>query len=59
VTFSAELRRELGLEQQPVRLYAYKGRIQVLSERLYEEQKRAAMTITENDIEEAEKADLM
>ena len=40
ITFPPELRRELGLEDQTVRLYAYKGRIEVLSEKIYEERKR-------------------
>ena len=42
VLFSPELRRELGLEDQPVHLYAFGGHIEVLSESLYEERKRAA-----------------
>ena len=42
VLFSPELRRELGLEDQPVHLYAFGGHIEVLSEALYEERKRAA-----------------
>jgi DNA-binding transcriptional regulator/RsmH inhibitor MraZ len=43
VLFSPELRRALGLEDQPVHLYAFGGHIEVLSESLYEERKRAAM----------------
>jgi MraZ protein len=35
-----ELRRELGIENSTVRLYAYKGRIEILSERIYEERKK-------------------
>src|SRR5689334_15961300 len=31
ITFPPELRRELGLEDQTVRLFSYKGRIEVLS----------------------------
>ncbi len=42
VLFSPELRRELGLEDQPVHLYAFGGHIEVLSEAVYEERKRAA-----------------
>ena len=42
VLFSPELRRELGLEDQPVRLFAFGGHIEVLSETVYEERKRAA-----------------
>jgi len=33
VLFSPELRRELGIENQPVKIYCYKGRIEVLTER--------------------------
>src|SRR3954447_3583926 len=43
VLFSPELRRELGLEDQQLHLYAFGGRIEVLNEPLYEERKRAAM----------------
>src|SRR4029077_823712 len=39
VLFSPELRRELGLEDQPVHLYAFGGHIEVLSETVYEERK--------------------
>ena len=42
VLFSPELRRELGLEDQPVHLYWFGGHIEVLSEPVYEERKRAA-----------------
>ena len=40
ITFPPEMRRELALEDQTLRLYAYKGHIVVLSEKIYEEQKR-------------------
>ena len=40
VLFSPELRRALAIENQPVRLYAYRGRIQVLSEAIYEERRK-------------------
>jgi MraZ protein len=42
VLFSPELRRELGLEDQPVHVYAFGGHIEVLSQPVYEERKRAA-----------------
>jgi MraZ protein len=42
VLFSPELRRELGLEDQPVHLYVFGGHIEVLSQTVYEERKRAA-----------------
>jgi MraZ protein len=51
ITFHPELRRELGLEDQTLRLQAgSNGRIDVLSERMYEEQKRLAMSITEDEL---------
>jgi DNA-binding transcriptional regulator/RsmH inhibitor MraZ len=42
IVFPAEMRRELGIEGQPVRIFAYKGRIEVLSEKIYEERRREA-----------------
>ncbi len=42
VLFSPELRRELGLEDQPVHLHAFGGHIEVLNQAVYEERKRAA-----------------
>jgi DNA-binding transcriptional regulator/RsmH inhibitor MraZ len=59
VTFPPELRRELGLEDQTVRLYAYKGRIEVLSEKIYEEQKREALGTGPEDVETLETAGLV
>ncbi len=58
ITFPPELRRELGMEDQPVRLYAYKGRIEVLSERIYEERKREAIETGPDDVENLESAGL-
>jgi MraZ protein len=43
VLFSPELRRELGMEDQPVRVYSYAGRIEVLNGATYEQRKAAAM----------------
>ena len=40
IVFSPELRRELGIEDKPVHLYAYKGHIEVLSEEIYQERKQ-------------------
>ena len=42
ILFSPELRRELGLEDQPVHLYNFGGHIEVLSPALYAERKSAA-----------------
>jgi MraZ protein len=58
ITFPSELRRELGMEDQTVRLYAYKGRIEILTERLYEERKREALETGSEDVEKLESAGL-
>ena len=58
VLFSPELRRELGIENQPVRLFAYRGRIEVLSEKLYEERKREAAQTASEDVAKLEAAGL-
>ena len=58
ITFPPELRRELAMEDQTLRLYAYKGRIEVLSEKLYEERKREAIETKTEDVETLEVAGL-
>jgi MraZ protein len=58
ITFPPELRRELVLEDQTIRLYSYKGCIEVLSERLYEERKREALATQTSDVETLETAGL-
>jgi MraZ protein len=58
ITFPPELRRELALEDQTIRLYAYRGRIEVLSERLYEERRREAIATEAKDVEALEAAGL-
>ena len=50
ILFSPELRRELGIENQPVRLFAYRGRIEILSEPIYEERKREAASLDADGI---------
>jgi MraZ protein len=46
ITFPPELRRELGLEDQTLRLYSFRGRIEVLSEKIYEEQRQGSTAVT-------------
>ncbi len=58
IVFPAELRRALGIENQPVRIFAYKGRIEVLSEQIYEERKRAAYPSATENLRKLEKAGL-
>jgi MraZ protein len=53
ITFPPELRRELALEDQTLRLRAWSsGRIEVMSEPMYEEQKRES-TITRSELQQA------
>ena len=42
IVFSPELRRELGIENKPVHLWAYKGHIEILSEEIYNERRQQA-----------------
>ena len=58
VLLSPELRRELGIENAPVRLFAYRGRIEVLSEKIYEERKTQAANLAEEDFKRMEAAGL-
>jgi DNA-binding transcriptional regulator/RsmH inhibitor MraZ len=60
ITFNPELRRELALENQELHLQAFpSGRVQVLTEALYQEQKRlAAQKKTADDLKTLEKAGL-
>jgi MraZ protein len=58
ILFSPELRRELGIEGQPVRIFAYRGRLEVLSEKIYEERRREAAQISTSDIDKLERAGL-
>ena len=51
ITFPPELRRELGIEEQTIRLFAYRGRIEVLSEQIYEERKQAAIKTETKDVQ--------
>lgn len=58
ILFSPELRRELGIENQSVRLYAHRGHIEVLSETIYEERKREAAQTVADDLARLEAAGL-
>jgi MraZ protein len=59
VLLPPEMRRELGIENQSVRLFAYKGRIEILSEPIYEEKKREAAASAQADLETLEGAGLL
>src|SRR3984957_306563 len=42
ILLSPELRRQVGIEDQPVRIYAHKGKIEILSEKVYQERQQEA-----------------
>jgi DNA-binding transcriptional regulator/RsmH inhibitor MraZ len=54
IVFSPELRRELGIENQPVHLFAYRGHIEVLNEQIYLERKQQASQTSQEDVEALE-----
>lgn len=58
IQFSTDLRRDLGIENQPVRLQAYKGSIQVLSEAIYQARKAQASQSPEADVKTMQRAGL-
>ena len=58
VLFPPELRRELDIENQNVRLYAYRGRIEILSEAIYQERKQEAAQSPQENLEILERAGL-
>jgi len=59
ILFSPELRRALDIENAPVHLFAYRGRIEVLSEKEYEERKREASATAPEDVAKLEAAGLV
>ena len=59
VLLPPEMRRELGIENQSVRLFAYKGRVEILSEPIYAERKQQAAASAEADLETLEGAGLL
>jgi MraZ protein len=54
VLFPPELRRELGIENQSVRIRNSKGWVEVLSEKIYEEMRRDAAGLTADDVTKVE-----
>ena len=59
VLLPPEMRRELGIENQSVRLFHYKGRIEILSEPIYLERKVQATASATADLETLEGAGLL
>ena len=47
------------MENQPVRIYAFRGRINVMSEQVYEQQKQDTAQLTEDDLAKLETAGLI
>ena len=58
IVFSPELRRELGIENQPVKIFAHKGRFEVLSEPIYQERKQLASRQPSANVHKLEAAGL-
>jgi DNA-binding transcriptional regulator/RsmH inhibitor MraZ len=58
IVFSPELRRELGIENKPVHLYAYNGHIDVLSEEIFQERRQQASQKPRDDVKKLQGAGL-
>lgn len=58
ITVHPDLRRELGMEGTELHLMAYKGRVEILTEALYQERKRMALEDTTGNLEVLEMAGL-
>jgi MraZ protein len=58
ILLSPELRREVGVEDQAVRIYAHKGKIEILSEKVYQERKQEAAQLTDDDLSALQTAGL-
>ncbi len=56
LTVNPELRRELDLQGQELHLYAYKGRIEILTEAIYQERKLRARPNAAENVRKLEKA---
>ena len=59
VQLPPELRRELNLEAQTVRVRANRGHIEILSQAMYEEMKNEARQVTREDLNKLEMAGLI
>jgi MraZ protein len=56
ITVNPELRRELDLQGQELHLYAYKNRVEILTEALYQERKRRARPNASENVKKLEMA---
>ncbi len=59
VLLSPELRRKLGLENQPVQLLCYRGRIDVYSQTLFDQQMAMVEATQAEDLQALEKSGLI
>ena len=59
ILFPPELRRKLGIENQAVRIYAFRGHINVLSEPVYEQYVQESEQLTADDLDRLETAGLI
>jgi MraZ protein len=59
ILFPPELRRKLGIENQPVKIYAYRGHIRVMSEAVYEQHVQECEQLTPDSLDKAEMAGLV
>ena len=58
IMIPAELRRELGLENQPIWMNCYRGHVSIFSQSVYEERKRRATENLEEKLRKLEEAGL-
>ncbi len=58
VLVNTELRRELGLEDQALHLFSYRGRVQILTEALYQERRQRASRAASENVDALERAGL-
>jgi len=50
ILLSPELRRQVEVEDQAVRIYFHKGKIEILSEKVYQERKQEASQLSDEDL---------
>src|SRR5579859_8042530 len=58
ITVNPDLRRELELEGGQLHLYSYRGRVQILTEALYQERKHRASRTAGENVNKLERAGL-
>ena len=58
ILLSPELRREVEIEDQPVRVYFHKGKVEILSEKVYQERKQEAAALSDDSLAELQMAGL-